>query len=62
MCPESVSEHLVNLIILYERGLKGDMEENKQIMEEQNTIDKDSVDILDLLETASSWLVSPKLS
>ena len=40
--------------------LTGDMEESKQIIEEQNTIDKDSVDILDLLETASSWLVSPE--
>lgn len=46
------------------------MEENKQIDQEfrqetaeQNevpVIDKDSVDILDLLETASSWLVSPE--
>lgn len=34
------------------------MEENK-IIEEKNIINKDSVDILDLLETASSWLVSP---
>ena len=50
--------------------LTGDMEENKQIDQklqqetaEQNevpVIDKDSVDILDLLETASSWLVSPE--
>ena len=46
------------------------MKENKQINQElqqeateQNeapVIDKDSVDILDLLETASSWLVSPE--
>lgn len=46
------------------------MKENKQIDQklqqetvEQNevpVIDKDSVDILDLLETASSWLVSPE--
>ena len=48
----------------------GDMEESKQINKEleqetveQNevlVIDRDSVDILDLLETASSWLVSPE--
>ena len=46
------------------------MEENKKTNQElqqetaeQNeipVIDKDSVDILDLLETASSWLVSPE--
>ena len=50
--------------------LTGDMEKNKQINQElqqetteQNevpVIDRDSVDILDLLETASSWLVSPE--
>ena len=46
------------------------MKENKQINQElqqetaeQNeapVIDKDSIDMLDLLETASSWLVSPE--
>ena len=39
------------------------MEESKQIIEEkkeQDIVNKDSVDILDLLETASSWLVSPE--
>ena len=47
------------------------MEENKQITQEQNerenqefeketNFSPDSVDILDLLETASSWLVSPE--
>ena len=41
------------------------MEENKQIIEDQESDAKvnlppDSVDILDLLETASSWLVSPE--
>lgn len=50
--------------------LTGDMVESQQINQElqqeaagQNkvpVIDKDSVDILDLLETASSWLVSPE--
>ena len=41
------------------------MKENKQIMENQEPeeeaiLPSDSVDILDLLETASSWLVSPE--
>ena len=41
------------------------MKENKQIIENQESDAKvnlppDSVDILDLLETASSWLVSPE--
>lgn len=45
--------------------LTGDMEENKQIIEGQESdvkvnLPPDSVDILDLLETASSWLVSPE--
>lgn len=45
--------------------LTGDMKENKQIIEDQESDVKvnfppDSVDILDLLEIASSWLVYPE--
>ena len=41
------------------------MKENKQIIENQESdtnvnLRPDSIDILDLLETASSWLVSPE--